>query len=57
MKVLTAILIILLWISLTSCSLIKTKTDRCFDLMDQYKTANVHVKIEGRETFSCTNEQ
>lgn len=48
------LILMVISMSLCSCSMIKSKTDRCFDLFEEHGKVNMHVYEKGKRVFSCT---
>jgi hypothetical protein len=54
-NIIEKLIIIIFLIVISSCSLLKSKEDRCFDLFEKYGNANMNIYERGSNTFSCTS--
>jgi hypothetical protein len=55
MKRLVSILTQLVFVSflVQGCSILKSKADRCFDVIDEYGHVNLVIKDHKKQVFSC----
>lgn len=43
-------------ILILGCSILKSKTDRCFDVIDEYGKINLVIKDHRKTIFSCEDK-